>query len=375
MKTKILILHTAIGYGIKVTAENIAESLRASGEYEVRVSDVGEVEKGIFSKLLAKAYLFVHERLSFLWGFLYFSKTVLYLSLPFRKFIASFKSKRVLALLREFQPAIVISTQAIPSAIIAYLKAKGLYRGKLAIVFSDYHLHRFWLYREADLYVCNIEEQVAELKRLGIRAEEIVLTGTIVSEKYLNQLDKEQALRSFGLLTSMPTVLVSGGSRGLLNAREVLLALARTPRSFQIVVVCGKNENLKKELEKISSPHRHPIKILGFVSNQDVLMSAADLLIGKVGGPTIAEAVAKRLPIILTSPHPGHEMANLEFLVKHGIVAFGRIPREVAFLTEQILDGRQKFNKERSFVQLISPKNRISVLEMVARIAPPPPEV
>ena len=51
---------------------------------------------------------------------------------------------------------------------MAYLKAKGLYRGKLVIVFSDYHLHRFWLYNEADLYICNIPDQVTELKKLGI---------------------------------------------------------------------------------------------------------------------------------------------------------------------------------------------------------------
>jgi len=41
--------------------------------------------------------------------------------------------KNILELLREFQPVIVISTDATSSAVVAYLKSKGLYHGKLVI--------------------------------------------------------------------------------------------------------------------------------------------------------------------------------------------------------------------------------------------------
>ncbi|MBX4187392.1 MAG: hypothetical protein KW802_04040, partial [Candidatus Doudnabacteria bacterium] len=148
-KTKVLVLYTAVGFGIKATADNVVEQLQKSDQYEVQSYDVEKVESGVASSLVKKVYLALLDRISPLWGFLYNSKVILFLSLPMRKYLASFKSKNVLQILREFQPAIIISTQTVPSGIIAYLKSVGLYRGKLVIVFSDYHLHRFWLYDEA----------------------------------------------------------------------------------------------------------------------------------------------------------------------------------------------------------------------------------
>src|SRR6185295_2518461 len=103
-KTKVLILHTSVGYGIKVTAQNIFEKLSRSSEFEPRIEDIQQVEAGQFNKLLEKFYLTILDRMAFLWGFLYDSKFVLWLSLPLRKTIAKYKSKHVLALLRDFQP-------------------------------------------------------------------------------------------------------------------------------------------------------------------------------------------------------------------------------------------------------------------------------
>src|SRR5689334_5243161 len=131
MKTKVLILYTSVGYGIKATAENIAEQLNKSDEFEVRAEDIGKVESGGLSVLIQKAYSGIYDHMSWLWGFLYNSKIILWLSLPLRKPIAKIKSKKTLELLREYQPGIVLSTQAACSGVMAYLKSQDLYRGKL----------------------------------------------------------------------------------------------------------------------------------------------------------------------------------------------------------------------------------------------------
>ena len=47
-------------------------------------------------------------------------------------------------------------------------------------------------------------------------------------------------------------------------------------------------------------------------------MDAAELIITKPGGLTTSEAMAKRLPLILTNPIPGQEERNMEFLVNSG---------------------------------------------------------
>lgn len=370
MKTKILIFHTHIGFGIKITADAVAEKLQDDGKYEVRVEDVEDMEKGIFALMIQKTYATILANISDLWGFLYFSKLVLFMTLPLRKFIASFKSKRILQILRQFQPAIVISTQTIPSGIVSYLKSKGLYRGKLVVVFSDYHLHRFWLYKEVDLYICNIAEQVEELKNLKVPEEKIALTGTMIRNRFFEAMDRDQARASLGLLTTLPVVLVTSGGRVRDSVKEIFLQLLRSPKDYQIMVICGSNQMLKLELEKVSAPSRHPVKIFGFMENMDVAMSAADVLVGKTGGPTMAEAVAKNLPMILTDVRPGHEMANLEYLLKNNIAQYARIPREAVFLVEEILAKRAKYQNRSAFEKIIKPPGSVDLLAAIERVHP-----
>ncbi|OGE81803.1 MAG: hypothetical protein A3H72_01810 [Candidatus Doudnabacteria bacterium RIFCSPLOWO2_02_FULL_48_8] len=368
MKTRVLILHTSVGFGIKATAEAILEKLQKSDVFEVRIEDVEKVEAGISSSIIKKAYLRILDNFSGLWGYLYQSGLVMAIALPLRKFIASFKSKHVLRILREFQPAMVISTQTVPSAMVAYLKSKGLYRGKLVAVFSDYHLHEFWLYKEVDLYICNIEEQVQGLINLGIPKEKTALTGTIILDKFFEPISRELACEQLGLLTSMPTIILGGAGRARESNKEIFLQLLRSEKSFQIVVICGNNQQLREELKKISTPSRHPAKILGYVNNMDVLMSAASVLVYKTGGPSMAEAVVKKLPMVLTDVRPGHELVNLEYLLHNNIAYYARIKREVAFLAEQILEGKLKINFESAFAKIIKPPKSVSVVDSLRTI-------
>lgn len=370
MKTKILILYTSIGGGIRATAENVGEQLTSSGHFEVRLEDIEKVESGLYASAIQFASIGMLNHVPWLWGWLYDSKIILGLTMPLRKFFASFKSKNVLAILRDFQPAIVISTSVNASAIVAYLKSKRLYRGKFVIVFSDYHIQRFWLYHEADLFICNIAEQILELKRLGFDEVPTVLTGTLIAQKFLRPVSRDQAQDELGLLKSIPLVLVGGAGKARNTTKEIFLQLLRSPKSFQIVVLCGSNFKLKEELSQISAPTPHPVKILGFVDNMELWMSAASVLVYKTGGPSMAEAVIKKLPIVFVDVRPGHEQKNLEYLTSHGIGQYARIPREATFMVEQILDGRRNFNHEQNIKAIVRPPGAVSVLEAIASVNP-----
>jgi processive 1,2-diacylglycerol beta-glucosyltransferase len=375
MKTKVLILHTSVGYGIKVAAQNIHQALGKSADYESRIEDIQEVESGMLVSGSEKIYTTILDRISPLWGFLYSSKVVMALTLPLRKIVAGFKSKRTLQLLREYQPAIVMSTQAAPSAVLSYLKSKKLYRGKVVAVFSDYHLHPFWLFDEVDLYICNIPEQAEKLKAMGIAPERIAVTGMPLDEKFFREVSREDACRELGLLTTMPTVMISSGGRARDAVKDLYVNFLRSPKSYQIAVVCGHNEALKKELESISAPDRHPVKIFGYINNMEVVMSAASVMVGKTGGPTMCEAVVKKLPIILTDVRPGHEWENLEYLMKFKIADYARIPREAVFLAEQVLDGKIKRNWPEIEAKVIKPPGSLTIIEALDSIKPETPPI
>ena len=162
----------------------------------------------------------------------------------------------------------------------------------------------------------------------------------------------------------------TSGARSRNSNKEIFLKLLRSPKSFQVVAVCGRNDPLKEELEAISAPGNHPVKIFGFVDNMHLLMSAADVLVGKTGGPTMAEAVVKKLPIIITDAKPGHELINLNYLLAHGVIDFARIPREAVFLVEQVLDGRIRRNWQQAYELVVRPNKAEEIVSAINRIKP-----
>ena len=86
-----------------------------------------------------------------------------------------------------------------------------------------------------------------------------------------------------------------------------LLALERP---WQIVAIAGKSEKLKKRLERISrgagklAGGSERLVTVGFTPEMDQYMAAADLLVGKAGGLTTSEALARELPMAIVEPIP-----------------------------------------------------------------------
>ena len=50
---------------------------------------------------------------------------------------------------------------------------------------------------------------------------------------------------------------------------------------------------------------------VGFTTEMDQYMAAANLLVGKAGGLTTSEALARHLPMTLIEPIPGQEFRNV----------------------------------------------------------------
>ena len=59
---------------------------------------------------------------------------------------------------------------------------------------------------------------------------------------------------------------------------------------------------------------------------------------------------------------------NLEYLLHNNIAYYARIKREVAFLAEQILEGKLKINFESAFAKIIKPPKSVSVVDSLRTI-------
>lgn len=213
-------------------------------------------------------------------------------------------------LLKKFNPDVVICTHPFPEAAASlwkFLHAKSARNFLLATVLTDYSLHEIWIYGEVDVYFVATEEMRRELSAHCRTGQKIFATGIPIDEKFSSAKKIPNATT---------TILIMGGGLGLGSIEETLTELDKVQSPLKVIVVAGQNENLSARLKKLKISHE--VEVLGYVSNVDKLMAAADLLITKPGALTMTEAFAASLPLILHEPIPGPEALNAAYAVNHG---------------------------------------------------------
>lgn len=329
---KVLILYTSIGLGHKSIAENIGYWLTKAGA-EVRLEDVLKVQQGKLVSFATALHRFINKYLPFVWSWLYKSNLVTNLSLPQRLRVAKNNYKNTLSVIENFHPDLVITTQTTASAILAYLKKTGLYKGKFAITFSDFHLHKFWLYDEADFYLANIIEQKQEMISLGVVEDKIFVCGMTLKPKEVVEVFSIR--KKLQLAEGQRVILVSSGSLGIGLSDEVIAELLEI-ENCKVVVVCGKNTTALEHLQKTF--FNKNFVAYGFYSPMNELYAVADIFVTKPGGLSTAESLRWNLPMLVTYVLPGQEELNYDYLQEKGLI----MPEPVGVcqtVREEILTG------------------------------------
>ncbi len=314
MPKKILILYTSIGLGHKSIAENIGYYLTEAG-YQVRLEDILKVQEGWLVNFGQNLHTLINTKLPWLWSYLYQSKIFTDITLPLRLRVAANNYQPTLKLIQVFHPDLIITTQTTASAIIAYLKKQKLYTSLFGIAFSDFHLHRYWLYDQADFYLANTTEQKQEMLLLNISPEKIYVCGIILRPKPIINL--EEVRKKLSLPSTNKIILVTAGSLGRGFNTKILEALAANS-GYSIIAVCGKNIKLYEQLSKKFTTSN--VKILSFYSPMDELYAIADACVTKPGGLSTAEALRWNLPLQIAYMLPGQEELNYSHLLEKALV-------------------------------------------------------
>lgn len=142
-----------------------------------------------------------------------------------------------------------------------------------------------------------------------------------ISQRFLEDFDKKEIKKEFGLKDNLKTILFfAGGRMGLArkNIFEYMQTLANIKENIQIVAVSGKNKKVYERFKQIAE-NKENIKVLEFTNKVPELMSISDLVITKPGGITSSEALASNVPILAINPIPGQEEENAEFLEENKV--------------------------------------------------------
>lgn len=322
MSQRILVLSASVGAGHMRAAQGVELALKElAPEATVKNVDILTLATKGFQKLYGKAYLDLVNRAPHMLGYFYDL-----LDEPTRRGAKS--SPMLLAIeklnLRPFITLLdekwdlIVCTHFLPAEIIAHRCTKGEMSTPHFIVTTDFETHRLWVNQPCDHYFTATEEGKAYLASWGVPANDITVAGIPIHPVFSRPKDRATCIKNQGLTGDRPIVLQLAGGFGVGPIKKILDGILSLETPVEVAVVCGKNAELKKDLEKVKPAARHKLKVIGFTDQMDELLAAADVVLSKPGGLTTSEVLARGAAMAIMNPIPGQEFRNSDYLLENG---------------------------------------------------------
>ncbi len=356
MFKKVLILSAAVGAGHLRAAEALEKAFKQlNAAEEVKNIDVLNYTNPLFRRLYGKAYLDMVNTMPEVLGWLYDSFDKPWENERRRLALDRLNTQPLINLLKTEKPDLAVCTHFLPSEIISWLKEKRKIDFPQAIVVTDFDAHAMWLCHNYEQYFVALAETKVHLSKIGIPADKITVTGIPIDPLFAEIKDPAAMREKYGLEKDKLTILVSAGGFGVGNIEYLLQALSDLQTPSQIVAICGRNEELCAKLEKLSreklNNERVTFKPIGFTKEMDEYMSAADLIVGKPGGLTTSEAMAKGLIFVVVNPIPGQEERNSDHLLEQGCaIKCNNLP-VLAYKIDELVKDQARFETMKANVR------------------------
>jgi processive 1,2-diacylglycerol beta-glucosyltransferase len=346
MAKKVLIVSLRAGAGHLMAAAALeAAFLDSKPTPAVRNIDLLDYSTDLIKFLYGKMYLDVVKLLPELYAYSYKHYEPSQKFIKPRFLIDRFSFSAFFELIDDFDPDVVLCTHFIPAALVENYRRKRKKTFIIAVTLTDYEFHPLWLAPNIDLYFTATQEVKSSLTYYGVEPEKIVVSGIPVHPKFSEPKDREALRRKNEMREGSPIILISAGSFGITPLGEVMDELGDIKDEFQLMVVCGKNADLEKELLQKQKTQPRLKKVFGFVDFMDELMVMSDLLITKPGGITVSESLAVGLPMILIEPIPGQEEANADYVVEQGAAVRARSVSSLIYKLELLIGDSEKLKR------------------------------
>lgn len=190
-----------------------------------------------------------------------------------------------------------------------------------AVVVTDFFAHSFWMQPKVWRYFVATDEVAAHLAQSGVPPERVVVSGIPIDLRFAALPSRAEARARLGWPQERDcAVLLASGLSG--RALHALLAQLKGLRwPLELKLVLGRSANLLELAQRAVAEAEGLVRfeVVGYTGEMPAYMAAADLLIGKPGGLSCAEALAAGLPFALVQPYPIQEEANSGYLLEQGV--------------------------------------------------------
>ena len=341
-KKRVLILISDTGGGHRASAQAVEAAMNEQQhDLDISVVDLWTTHTPFPYNMFVPGYKFAAKN-PLVWSAVYFSTEYkpFYSLLNCQGTLICYNGIR--KCIEQYAPDLVVSMhplcQDIPLKVLGDLaKESEAPRIPFATVVTDLgSAHPTWFHPGVD--ACFIPSDAVQDVALGsgVAAGQLRQYGLPVRKDFYAEPDvtREALAEQLGVANGRKTVLVVGGGDGVGSLEDIVGTLAtRLGESCrdqaQLVVVCGKNDELRRQLESRSYDGVR-VHVEGFVSNMPQWMAVADCLVTKAGPGTIAEAAIQGLPCMLFFHLPGQEAGNVPFVVDGGFGEYSEEPEVIA---------------------------------------------
>jgi processive 1,2-diacylglycerol beta-glucosyltransferase len=214
---------------------------------------------------------------------------------------------------------------------------RGVLDARLSVVTTDYDFQGLWLSSPFNHFYVARDETKAHMAAIGVPPDRISVSGIPVRPGLGDPVDREAILTRYGLRPDRPVLLISAGAAGGGYTQTIVQQTLRMRNEFQAVVACGRNDQLKSQIEGLVAFNRDRYRVLGYTNDMPDLMRTASLFVGKPGGLTSSECMAAGLPMVLIHPIPGQEVRNSDFLLEEGAAVRCNYETTVGYKIDQLL--------------------------------------
>ncbi|HEX8843407.1 MAG TPA: hypothetical protein VF791_02130 [Pyrinomonadaceae bacterium] len=378
---KILIISSDTGGGHRSAATAIAAGVQKffySDSYAVRVVRAIEEAHGITEKLVGTYnWLLRHKQ--------HWMKYLYWAVNRFRPETREFFYNRTVGYARDlferWCPHVVVSVHPLTQHFIGrVLKELGLAeRIPLVTVVTDpcYGFWKGWACDDVRLYLVASDEAREQLIDYGVAPERIKISGMPVHPKF--QLPDEEAARAARSALSLDphkfTVFVNAGWAGGGNIPHIFDQFSQGELDVQAIFLAGKNEELRVKAEAMAAKAKFPVKVIGYSEHIEQLMSAAHVMVSKLGGLTTFEAFACRVPIIAdttTQPMP-QEAGAARLIEQRGAgILLNRANEIVPVVRRMIADKKHFAALRAATLSLAIPNSTRQIVEEITSLIPRP---
>lgn len=374
----VMILAAGVGNGHNRAGQALQKAFAA----DPRVSQVMFVDclnytNDAFKEMYSHYFIETIKKAPSLWGYAFEKTDVPWHDVNFRHWFERINAKRLIKKIHNVKPTICVCTHFMPAIIISRLMMKDKLSTHLSVVVTDYYVHATWMTDLFCRYFVPHQEGKIQLLASGFPDERVMVSGIPIDPVFAQQKDKGELLRKFDLQNDLPIILLSAGSVGKMTAEEMIRLMSTIQTPAQIVILCGKHDKLKSDLETIieKSPTKQlTFRALGFTTEMDEWMTVADLLIGKPGGLTLTESLAKSLPMIIWDPIPGQEVYNSVFLLENGAGLAPTSKSTLAFKVDTILKDKPRLQKmQQAAAKLVNPDSALTIANKILENPTEPP--